>query len=195
VFVSRGSLAFCNEWSAHTVLGGKQIWPSLGRDPNTKITHWLQYLSPYEAHKTLGYLKEPAGTQKQQGRFLRLRSDQLTEFLRSTALTREEAWTFYFACYLPSVAYPLANSYFTKEQLTNIQRRAMAQIIPKCGFNRNTKRDIIFGPMELGGANFWHLYDQQGIGQVQLFLKHWRTNSTAGQLLRCLLHWAQYAVG
>jgi hypothetical protein len=47
----------------------------------------------------------------------------------------------------------------------------MAQIIPKCGFNRNTKRDIIFGPMELGGANFRHLYDQQGIGQVQLFLK------------------------
>ena len=164
-------------------------------DPTSKEAHKLQYLSPYKAHKTLGHCKEPAGKQKKQGDVLRDNSDSLTEFLTSTSLTREEAWTFYFACYLPSVTYPFANSYFTKNQLTNIQRRAMARIIPKCCFNRHTKREVIFGPMELGGANFRHLHDQQGIGQLQLFLRHWRSHSTAGQMLKCLVHWAQYAVG
>ncbi|KAI2506269.1 hypothetical protein MHU86_8204 [Fragilaria crotonensis] len=65
--------------------------------------------------------------------------------------------------------YPLATSYFTRQQLDNIQRKAMSIIFAKCGYNRNTKRDILYGPLELGGANFRRLYDQQGIGQVQLF--------------------------
>ena len=68
-------------------------------------------------------------------------------------------------------------------------------IIAKCGYNCNTKRAIIYGPMEYGGANFRRLYDQQGIAQVQLFLRHWRTSTTAGKLLRCVVEWAQYCVG
>ena len=71
----------------------------------------------------------------------------------------------------------------------------MSIIIAKCGYNRNTKRAIIYGPLEYGGANFRRLYDQQGIGQVQLFLRHWRNKTTAGRLLRCAVAWAQYCVG
>jgi hypothetical protein len=79
--------------------------------------------------------------------------------------------------------------------LANIQRKAMSTIIAKCGYNRNTKRAIIYGPLEYGGANFRRLYDQQGIGQVHLFLRHWRSGTTAGKLLRCVVEWAQYCVG
>ncbi|KAI2490272.1 hypothetical protein MHU86_24293 [Fragilaria crotonensis] len=165
------------------------------KDPASGIDQELTYLSPYASHKTLGHYKDPAGTQREQYRQLKSKSDNSVEFLYQCSLTPEEAWTFYYACYLPSIGYPLANSHFTAAQLNNIQRKAMSIIIAKCGYNRNTKRAIIYGPLEYGGANFRRLYDQQGIGQVQLFLRHWRNKTTAGRLLRCAVAWAQYCVG
>ena len=71
----------------------------------------------------------------------------------------------------------------------------MQIIIAKCGYNRHTKREIIFGPLEFGGASFRHLYLQQGVGQVTSFICHWRNHSVAGQLMRCALSWTHMTVG
>ncbi len=153
-------------------------------------------LSPYTAHKTLGHYKEPAGTQITQAKRLRDLCTTNTSFLWTCPLTRQGAWTYYFACFLPSVCYPLPCSSMSKSVLESIQRKSLAIIIARCGFNRNTKREIIFGPLELGGANFRHLYHQQGLGQIKLFLTHWRSQTTqAGKLLRIALQWFQQAVG
>ncbi len=149
------------------------------RDYVTGEDHQLQYLSPYTSHKTLDHYIEPVGTQQEQYKQLQRKSDYSVEFMRTCSLTCEDVWTYYYACYLPSIGYPLANSYLTSKQLDNIQRKAMSIKFAKCGYNRNTKRDLLYGPLELGGANFRKLYDQQGIGQVQPFLRHWRQQSTA----------------
>jgi hypothetical protein len=53
----------------------------------------------------------------------------------------------------------------------------------------------LFGPLELGGANFRRLYDQQGIGQLCIFLRHWRSQTQVGELLRILLEWCNYSAG
>ena len=80
-------------------------------------------------------------------------------------------------------------------QLDEIQRKAMSIMVARCGYNRNTKKEILYGPLELGGANFRHLYIQQGVGQVTTFIKHWRLQSTAGKLLRIALEWFQIQAG
>ena len=116
------------------------------RDPHSQELCTLEYLPPYTAHKTLGHYKDPAGTQKEQFRKLKTKSDDNTKFLWQTKLTREEAWTYYFACYLPSIGYPHPGSYFSREELSTIQRQAMSIIIGQCGYNRHMKRDIIYGP-------------------------------------------------
>jgi ribonuclease HI len=164
-------------------------------DPVTRQERHLKYLSPYSAHKTLGHHKEPAGTQRKQLSELRTKSDNVTSFLTTCSLTREEGWTYYYACYLPGISYPLANSHFTERELATVQRKAMTRIIPKCGYNRNMKKEILFGPLKYGGANFRHLYDQQGLGQITLFLSHWRQNTETGKLLKTAVAWAQYATG
>ena len=165
------------------------------RDRSTGNDVKLKLLSPYQAHKTLGHYKDPAGTQNEQFRQLKKKSDEQTSFLWRCPLTRLETWTFYYACYLPSVCYPLPCSSLTRDRLDQVQRKAMSIIVPRCGFNRHTKREILYGPIELGGANFRHLYIEQGIGQVGLFIKHWRSNSTAGKLLRIAVSWFQYQLG
>jgi hypothetical protein len=110
-------------------------------------------------------------------------------------LTRGKAWTYYTACYLPSVCYPLTASFLTSLQLNKIQMRAMSSIIPRCGYNRNTHRSIICGPQQLGGAGFRHLATERGTMQVTYFLRHWKKQSQVGRLFRCVLSWLQLSVG
>ncbi|KAI2488657.1 hypothetical protein MHU86_25711 [Fragilaria crotonensis] len=156
----------------------------------------ITVLSPYTAHKTPGHYKEPAGIQITQGKRLRELREANTKFLWTCPLSRQEAWTYYFACFLPSVCYPLPPcSSLTKANLELIQQKSLAIIIARCGFNWNTKREMIYGPRKLGGANFRHLYHQQGLGQIKLFLTLWQDKTQARKLLRIALRWFQHAVG
>jgi hypothetical protein len=164
-------------------------------DRQADEAHTLQVLPAYTSHKTLGHYKDPAGTQSEQFRQLKKKSDSITAFLWESPLTRLEAWTFYFACYLPAVCYPLANSSLTKQRLDLVQRKAMSIIVPRCGFNRNTKKAILYGPLALGGASFRSLYVQQGVSQVTMFIRQWRKNSIPGKLLRIAVSWFQSQVG
>ena len=65
----------------------------------------------------------------------------------------------------------------------------------RCGFCRKTKTEIIYGPADLGGACFRHPYCEQGIGQLLMFLKHWRSPGQASSLSRVALSWAQFQIG
>ena len=164
-------------------------------NPITGQTQSLTYLPPHTAHKTLGHYKEPAGTQAEQFRQLYRKSDVITHFLWSSSVSRAETILFYNACYLPSICYPLMCSYFTCQQLEKIQRRAMAIITARSGYNRNTKKEVLFGPIEFGGARFHHLYHKQGTQQVEYFLCHWRGQTEVGKMLKCTIAWAQLTVG
>jgi hypothetical protein len=165
------------------------------QDPLTERVQHLEYLTPYQAHKTLGHYKEPAGTQSTQFTKLKDRSTQITKFLWTTALSREETWLFYNACYLPAVQYPLTWTYFNKLLLDKIQRKAMSIITSRCGYNRCTKKELLYGPVQYGGAGFHHLYHRQGTQQVLYFLRHWRQRTPIGNMLKCVLSWAQFTVG
>jgi len=165
------------------------------REYNDDGVQQLSVLPAFVAHKTLGHYKDPAGTQREQYRQLKKKSDSITAFLWECPLSRLEAWTFYFACYLPAVSYPLSNSSLSPRCLDRVQRKAMSIIIPRCGFNRNTKKAILYGPLALGGASFRSLIVQQGVAQVLMFVRQWRTNSIAGKLLRIAVSWFQSQVG
>ena len=52
------------------------------------------------------------------------------------------------------------------------------------------------GPKYMGGEALFHFYDDQGYGQVRMFLKFWRTPTTQpGKLLRATYAWAQFCAG
>ena len=114
------------------------------REYNNDDVQQLSVLPAFVAHKTLGHYKDPAGTQREQYRQLKKKSDSITAFLWECPLSRLEAWTFYFTCYLPAVSYPLSNSSLSPRCLDSVQRKAMSIIIPRCGFNRNTKKAILY---------------------------------------------------
>ena len=166
------------------------------RDPITNQINHLEYLPPDRAHKTFGHNEEPAGIQKMQ--FERYgKKRQCHKFFRITPLKRDEAWlTYNIPCYLPAVTYPLTCSHFTMENLSKIQAKAMSIITARCGYNRTTRKEIIYyGPRIFWGAGFHHLYHRQGSQQVLSLLRHWRLNSPIGLMLKCALSWAQFSIG
>jgi hypothetical protein len=57
-------------------------------------------------------------------------------------------------------------------------------------------RVVVFGgPQEYGGVGFRHLNVEQGAGQIDYFLKFWRTDCEAGSLLCIALSWNQLMAG
>jgi hypothetical protein len=56
-------------------------------------------------------------------------------------------------------------------------------------------RALVFGPHEYGGIEYRHLSVEQGAGQVEYFLKFWRTEGEAGSMLLIALSWNQLMAG
>jgi hypothetical protein len=69
----------------------------------------------------------------------------------------------------------------------------MPSIFAKCGYNRNTQRQLLYGPLDYCGGGFIRWRWLQGEGQITNFLKHWRTKSQLGTTLRIAVAWYQYA--
>ncbi len=155
----------------------------------------IQWKSNYTSHKTLGCFIEPRGNQVGTKKHLKTKMTKFHRVLVSSALNRREAWTFYFAIYLPSIGYPLPLCHFSKAELDMLHKKVMSKMIARCGYCRNTKWEIIYGPASLGGACFRHPYGEQGTGQILFFLKYWRSYGHAGKLARIALSWAQLQAG
>ena len=67
-------------------------------------------------------------------------------FIASQQSSRKEVRTYYYTMYLPSVTYPLGNSFLMKNKLEKIEKQPISQILSKCGINN--------GPRDLGGHLF-----------------------------------------
>jgi hypothetical protein len=94
-----------------------------------------------------------------------------------------------------SPSYPLPVSHFLPGELQQLERKVLPAIFARSGFNRNTSRNILFGPTRLGGAGFCPFSTEQGVGQLQYFVKHWTHPLEPRQLLRIAVSWAQLNVG
>jgi hypothetical protein len=178
------------------VLQGGQVGPNLFvTSGDRSSTMKFQYLSPHTAHKTLGCYKEPAGDQRAAAKHLLDNSNRRARQVATSPLGRKESWTYYHAVYLPSVSYSLPIGHLSPALLTKIQAPAIQTFLSKCGYNRNLPRAVVFGPHKYGGIKYRHLSVEQGAGQIEYFLKFWRTEGEAGSMLRIALSWNQLMAG
>ena len=187
-FASRGS-SFPDPKETEKTITIKQ---DEGDQNNTTI----QQMKPTTAHKTLGHWKEPAGYQTEQYDRLKQKCEKLANTAFTSPMNRKDAWVYYFAIFLPSITFPLSNSFFDRQTLWKTTHPATKKIAAKCEFARTMATEILYGPASLGGASFRECYIEQGIGQPQLFLRHWRNPDTqAGKLARIAVYWIQLHCG
>ena len=149
----------------------------------------------FDPHKTLGHFKSPTTKLQTELQHIQIKANRIALLIGTSPLTRHGAQTAYHTVYIPSVKYTLPQSYFPKAALEQAQASSMPKIISKCGFNRNTAKALLYAPVKYSGGGFlpWHLL--QGEGQVQHFLKHWRTDTIVSRTLRIAMAWAQWQSG
>ena len=126
---------------------------------------------------------------------LKSKCDEFAKVVSCSALTRHDSLIFYRHIYVPSVAYPLSTTHFQASELDKIQRKATRAITRCCGYWKGTAWAIIYGPTDYGGADFLNFMDSQGIQQIQMLLKHWRTPSIPSHLTKIALSWWQFVSG
>jgi hypothetical protein len=155
----------------------------------------IQAKRPFEPHKTLGHFKSPSGNQQAQLQAIIHKAKRIATLISTSPVSRYGALLAYHTVYVPSVKYPLPQSFFTKPRLEKAQASTMGPILAKCGFGRTTPKALIYAPTELGGGGFIPWFVLQGEGQVTNFLKHWRTNSLVSRTLKVTVAWAQFQAG
>jgi hypothetical protein len=115
--------------------------------------------------------------------------------LLCSPLSRHDAWIAYVAVFVPSMSYTLPVSHHQASKLMKLQSAATRSTLMKLGFIRNTPTGVVSGPSRFSGLGFRDLAVEQGIGQVELLIRHLRAQSTQGILMRITLGWWQQVVG
>jgi endonuclease/exonuclease/phosphatase family metal-dependent hydrolase len=158
-------------------------------------SHTIKHVPPQTAHKTLGVhlsttFQTTTALQQLQTKVLHYSC----RLLKSN-LSPPETWTGYFACFLPKLCYGLSVMTHQHKDLYRLQKPAIAATLVKLGFRRSINRSIVFGSPHYGGIGLRDLSLEQGISQIQLFMRHLRAQSQQGQLLQISLSWWQLQSG
>jgi hypothetical protein len=91
--------------------------------------------------------------------------------------------------------YILPQCHFSHKTLRTAESKSIPGILAKCGFMRTTSYALLFAPTEMAGGGFTHWSTLQSKGQIQHFLKHWRTTTDISSMLRTTLAWSQWQAG
>jgi hypothetical protein len=157
--------------------------------------HTIRHVPHHCAHKTLGvYLSTDFQTSTALS-ILQHKVLHYTSRLLKGNLSKHETWIGYFACFLPKLTYGLSVMTHSRDDLLLLQRPAVSATLLQLGFRRTINRSIVFGSPRYGGLGLRDLYLEQGIAQLQLFIRHLRAQSPQGKLLQIALSWMQLQAG
>lgn len=143
----------------------------------------IKRLSLDNSNVGLGFRLAPSGNQCQEIRHRTALSDSIAMRLTSSALTLNEAWTFYNAIYMPKIFYPSKVTTFAQGEWEGVTRKFTHTIIRHMGFNCYMARKIVFGPRQLGGLGIDTGFSRQGAEATCHFLSHVRSRSVVGTLM------------
>jgi hypothetical protein len=169
-----------------------QLSITTGQSPDPQ---YIEHYPSHQAHRTLGVYVAPNFQTDKALQILQQKVLQYTTRLYRGNLSRHDTWICYFSCFIPKVAYGLDVMTHSNDALFTLQRPAISATLAKLGFRRTINRAIVFGSPLYGGLGLRDLYVEQGIAQLQLFIRHLRSASSQGKLLGITLSWWQLQAG
>jgi hypothetical protein len=139
----------------------------------------------YQTRINLGHVKSPAEGRRTECDRTEKKAVTIADAIVKCGCTRSEARLLYQAVWKPAVEYVIPQSFLSEKQLGKIEKASMPKLYTCCGFNQDTSRAVLAGPIELGGGGFTPLKVVAGTGYATHFLKNWRTpNKDIGKKIR-----------
>jgi hypothetical protein len=114
--------------------------------------------------------------------------------IRNSTLQRGECIMAYGAYYLPSLAYGTPATTLSYKECEDVQRAAIAAILPTMGIVRSAARKVVFGIAKYGGLGLDHLENIQNYSRLQ-YLIGIRSKSITSKLIRQQLDYTQLEIG
>jgi len=103
--------------------------------------------------------------------------------------------TVYQVRYKPAIHLCLPITTFSAKQCDAIQCQFYNAMLPKLGINRNMKRDVIYGPYELGGLNLTDLKVEQLAQHVHRLIGNVRKRGNLGNIISMTFNAYQLHIG
>ena len=108
--------------------------------------------------------------------------------MAGSSLTKETARVSYKMMICPAIEYPLTVTQFTQDQCNRITSPILRSSMSQMGYNRNSRKEVVYGPLELGGFGFHDLFIEQGIQQVTALVGNLRED-LYGCLMKIEMDW------
>lgn len=168
---------------------------SLTYGDTSEEQHKLATEAPWVGRRTLGVRLAPAGTWDQEYSFRRSQSRELALKIAGATISRATARVAYRSIICPKLEFPLAVTQFTQQQCDSIASPVLGACLSKMGYNCNMPREVVYGPVELGGLGLHDLYIEQGLHQLTTLIGHTRQKSVTGNMMLSELAWCQVQAG
>jgi hypothetical protein len=155
------------------------IVPSLrltsGADPiNQPVTQ-------YDVSAAHRYLGDWIACNLQMHTTLSANQETATNYARrvlTSPLSKRDAWIAYHDVFIPSMMYTFPVTHHSDKSLRKLQSPPNRSTLAKNGFNRNTPHALVYGPTIYNGLAMRDLPVEQGVGQLQLIIRHVRAASS-----------------
>lgn len=137
----------------------------------------------------------PNGYQKEQAQAIRKKSNEHARAISAFPINRSQAGILYRSSYVPSMKYPLPATMLTDKQCARIQRKTDSVYLAKQWYNSKFPRAVADAVENIGGLGIQKLHTEQGICQVETYVKHVRSRTTLEKVLRILTEQYQLISG
>jgi hypothetical protein len=134
----------------------------------------------------LGVFINMRGTWEKEHDERKTRHIELAETIKSSSITRHQAYMIHSIQYRPAISYILHHTRFTTAQCKELDSPIVNSLLPKMGFNRNTPRKVVFGPRKYGGLAFTHIETEQLKLQLCYYVKALRKGGLQSEEYRTL---------
>jgi hypothetical protein len=152
--------------------------------------------SPQRGRRTLGARIAPSGNWNDEYNFRRQQGHELALRMAGSSLAKETARVGYKTMVCPAIEYPLTVTQFTQDQCDNITSPILRSSMSQMGYNRNSPKEVVYGPVEMGGFGFHDLFIEQGIQQVTALMGHLReAKSKTGKMMKIEMDWCHLQAG
>ena len=164
-------------------------------DSESKTEYIINYKNCHEAHRSLGVMFTPGGSNKAEYERMVKKSHSFAQRIGISNINRSEAKTLYFSCYIPGISYSLCVDSFTFNQCQKVQGATTQMFLSRMGFNRCLPSAVVYANPKIGGIGLRHLFSEQGTEKICYILQTIRCGSKTGQLLKIRLLWAHLFAG
>jgi hypothetical protein len=126
----------------------------------------LTRLEVWQAQKTLGVFLAMDGNQRAQFLFLREKSIEFANQIRSSKCDKNTALYTYNSCFMKSMEYCMTTTNFSETEWNAILAPALKVSLQKSGMSSKFPHNVLYGPSLYQGLNIYHPKFWEGIKKI-----------------------------